>query len=85
MCETVSLVLEGMSAQPPLPLAAIAERYCHLLMEASPGLSQVSLTSPSPALAVKPMGLPGTAIGVALASSDSTPLPLAFTARNLNV
>ena len=59
--------------------------YSQPVIAASFGSFQDSTTSPAPAAAVSPVGLAGTASGVAVASSDAAPFPLAFTARTLKV
>ena len=67
MCETVSLVLEPMSAQPPVPPDDVAERYCHLIMVESLDFGHVSKTDASRPTAVNTTAT-GTAIGVAVTS-----------------
>ena len=76
VCETVSLVLEPMSAQPPVPPDDVAERYCHLIMVESLDFGHVSKTDAS-----RPAAVNTTATGVALTSSEAAPAPLEFTAR----
>ena len=56
-------------------------RYCHLVMVEPTGAVQVSVAVVPAKVAVKPVGLPGVARGVADASADWAPLPPAVAAR----
>ena len=60
-------------------------RYSHLLMVLSFGSVQARSTDAALAVAVNPVGFAGELFGVAVAPSDASPSPDAFTARTLKV
>ena len=58
---------------------------CHFVAPGPSGISQRSVTEPSPGSTLRFTGARGTKAGVTWNGSEASPLPMTFTARNENI
>jgi hypothetical protein len=80
----VQPLVDPLTEQLPAGLPATA----YLLIGLPPfeaGAVHASVTRPSPGVAVRPVGAPGTVAGVALAGADAGPVPTALVAVTVKV